>query len=246
MIDPRGTLIFLCLLGLGFSLASNVYSQREPEPTYEPLYACPRPQEPGDGGLPDAGLPDAGSGRCHWECTCGGWEVGKPIPDNKFRTCRGVCDDETPKCKLKPIGRDPALQNMLRCFYEGSPSATGIGEAAGFIRKHEDTCVYDVADRVESKVNHAAQICTGAADIVAEVHTHPTWSVDDRNRVTNIGPEPSRPTDKDPRGDTLSAAHCKIPFYVLTSRFVWVAYPDGTTQDVTGRFPGWANSKCGK
>ena len=134
---------------------------------------------------------------------------------------------------------------MLRCFYLKSPSASdGTGEGAAFIRHSEGSCEYQLVDIVTSKDSHADQRWTGANDIVASVHTHPAWSVDPiTHRVTLIGPEPSRPTSSDPRGDVLAAKSYKIPFYVLTDRYVWVAYPDGTTKDVINQFPGWAGSK---
>lgn len=187
----------------------------------DPIYAC---EYTGDAGLAPGTFNK-------WKCECGGGVNGA-----RNETCEPVCD--APK---RPED-DAAFRRELRCLFNRSPSAgDGTGESAAWAVKTE--CGFALLDERRSPTAAEVKQSCPAKDqtnILWNFHTHPYEQIlkvnaaDRGHRVrTDVQPSP---------GDREAARECNRPFYVLSDNWVFVAYPDGKTEDVTKRFPGWKNS----
>ena len=187
--------------------------------TTDPKYAC---EYTGDAGLAPGTFNK-------WKCECGGGVNGA-----RNEACEPVCEADRPE-------DDPAFRRELRCLFNRSPSAgDGTGESAAWVVK--TGCGFALLDERSSPRAEVKQSCPAGdqVNIGWNVHTHPFEQIVKLN-ATDIGHRARTGVEPSP-GDRKAAHHCNRPFYVLSDNWVFVAYPDGRTEDATKRFPNWKNS----
>ena len=192
-----GRVAVMTALWLSVSLAPIAFAQ----PQFDPLYACEY-----------TGTAKLAPGTFNaWKCQCGGGIHG----DRN--------EDYAPVCiQPKAVEDDAALRKELRCLFDHSPSkGEGHGEAAAWVIKGE--CGFELAYEKQSQTAEVALSCPGPdqVNLVAHANTHSYLGLIN-GRLRAIGVEPSSGT---PPSDRNTAQVCKRPIYVLTEKYVWVAYP---------------------